>query len=139
MTTETRLTREQAAQRLGVGLVRLRSLARERGLTSTVDEFGTRTYSATEVDALVAKRSLDLPPSRMFRADAAKFLGVGIDRFNQLVREDPKRLGRRRVARGRSTYLRTAVEALKRRREGPRAPAYPKRGSAHTGRTRGQQ
>jgi hypothetical protein len=141
--TPTRISRERAAELLGVGTSRLRALARlhPTQLGCRIDEAtGVRTYDEAEVRALATKRGTVLPESRLTRRAAAALLGVGIDRFNQLVRDDhPKRLGHKRTTLGRATYSRAAVEALKRRREGNRAPVYPRRGSRLPEALRGQQ
>jgi hypothetical protein len=127
------------ARRLGVSPPSAVRLMREHGIEPEWNPAtAQRTWSAAEVDALAAKRAPELPPSRLYATEAAALLGIKRDRFNQLVRDHPTRLGFKRAARNRSTYLRSAVEALKRRREGPKAPAYPKRGSALTDKTRGQ-
>jgi len=139
--TPTRLTREQAAEILKIGTSRLRALARSHPtqLGCQLDATHGRTYSAAQVRALAEQRSEDVPEGRLTRPQAAGLLGVGIDRLNQLVREDRRHLGRKREASGRTTYSRAAVEALKRRREGARAPRYPRRGSRLPEALRGQQ
>lgn len=143
----TRMSRAEATELLEVSPGRLRSLAREhpQGLGGLFDTrpasatYMTFTYDRGMVTRLARQRGNTPVVGRFTKAEAAAVLGVGQDRFNQLVREDPNRLGRERNARGRSTYCRVAVEALKRRREGKGAPVYPRRGSAHTGQTRGSQ
>lgn len=141
--TPQRISRERAAELLGVGTSRLRALARAHPtqLGCRIDErTGARTYDEDQVHALATKRGTVLPETRLTRRSAAELLGVGIDRFNQLVRDDhPRRLGHRRTALGRATYSRKAVEALKRRREGVRSPRYPQRGSRLPDALRGQQ
>lgn len=141
--TPTRLTREQAAEILNVGTSRLRALARSHPtqLGCKWDQAtATRTYSAAQVRALAKQRTDVVPDTRLTRAQAAALLGVGLDRFNQIVREDgPRRLGHERTRLGRATYSRAAVEALKRRRESDRAPRYPQKGSRLPDALRGRQ
>lgn len=143
----TRMSRAEATELLEVSPGRLRSLAREHpqalgGLFDTRPAsatYMTFTYDRGMVARLARQRGNTPVVGRLTKAEAAAVLGVGQDRFNQLVREDPNRLGRERNARGRSTYSRAAVVALKQQREGKGAPVYPRRGSAATGQTRGSR
>ena len=138
MTEQTWIDAEEACAVLGVGRSRFLRLVGEHP-TRLGHDTG-RGYRRSLVLALAKARGDVRPSTLIERTEAATILGVGLDRFNQLVREHPTRLGRRRTARGyRTLYLRSAVEALRKRREGERAPAYPKRGSALRATTGGQR
>jgi hypothetical protein len=138
MTEQTWIDTAQACALLGVGPSRLRSLAREH--PTRLGHRKGKGYRQALVLALAKARGDVRPSTLVDRVEAAEILGVGLDRFNQIAREHPTHLGRRRTGRKyRTLYSRAAVTALKTSREGARAPAYPKRGSALRATTRGQQ
>jgi len=138
MTEQTWIDATEACAVLGVGPSRLRSLAREH--PTRLGHRRGQGYRRGLVLALAKARGDIRPATLIDRTEACAVLGVGLDRFNQLAREHPTHLGRRRTGRKyRTLYLRSAVEALRKAREGERAPVYPKRGSALRTTTRGPQ
>lgn len=129
MQNSDRVTVREAADLLGVSESQVRSLNARHGLGYRP---GRRpdvpsTYSRRLVCALKTKREAHQAPGRMTRQDAADYLGVTVDRLNQLVRSEHDHLGRKEHARGRVSLSKARVEALKRRRAN--APRYPRAGS----------
>lgn len=124
-----RLTTREAADLLGVTESQVRSLHQRHGLGYRAGKKpGTpSTYSGVKVHALKARREAHEAPGRLTRQRAADILGVSIDRLNQLVRADPRKLGRREHERGRVSLSEAQVRALALRRS--RAPRYPLAGS----------